>query len=100
MGAPLAAAYAWVEDLTNPWLALEDRSIEWICSIPPVKRRRWAIRLVLAMIPAEAATHVGMEVLPIRFFQHVLMLVSFGAMYFTGFDYVATTDVKVDTAEE
>lgn len=85
--------------MLHAWTALEDRSIEWVCSIPPVKRRRWAIRLVLLLLPVEAATHTGMEFLPEWFFRHMVVWVSFLALYMTGFDYVATTDVKVDTAD-
>lgn len=81
-------------------IGLEDRAIEWVCKVPPEKRRRWAIRLVLLTFPAEALTHTGMELLPEWFFRHMVMLISYLAIYMTGLDYVATTDVKVDTAED
>jgi hypothetical protein len=79
---------------------IEDQGIDWICSIPPEKRRRWAFRLVLILVPAEILTHIGMVYIPDWFFKHVIMLISFGALYYTGFDYIATTDVRVEAVED
>lgn len=76
--------------------AVEDRAIDWICSVAPEKRRRFAFRLLYWTVPAQLLTHVGLEYLPEAFFRHVIMLISYGALYYTLFDYIATTDVRTE----
>jgi hypothetical protein len=73
-------------------------------NINPERRRRWAVRIAMWTMVGWAASHLLLIVLQQgqqvagsdKFFQHVLLAISWAAIELTALDVVATNDVRAN----
>lgn len=82
--------------MTGPSEWLVDR----MCAIAPERRRLVAARMTLFSAVTWPVSHIVIELVPGRVFQHIMVAVSFVTWIVGNLGIITTEDVKVDTAEK
>ncbi len=68
--------------------------LRWLDQVDTQQRRKWAARLLLWSLAGWAISHLLLILLPIWFFQHVLLAISWLAISITAIDVIVTSDVR------
>jgi hypothetical protein len=65
--------------------------------VDPERRRKWAATMLELTLYVWMLSHVGLEVLPEKFFKHIMLALSCCAILMTSVDWLSTADVRAES---